>query len=66
MDADTLEMLRRSLRHVLADTSERPLAERLDELGWAEVVAEDETLALATLFDLHGDTLSGRMRSPML
>jgi len=59
MDADTLEMLRRSLRHVLADTSERPLAERLDELGWAEVVAEDETLALATLFDLHGDTLSG-------
>ena len=46
LDADTVEMLRASLRHVLGEQSDRPLAERLAELGWDEVVADDPSTAL--------------------
>jgi hypothetical protein len=58
VDAETLELLRTSLRHVLADGAGRPLTDRLDDLGWAEVVADDEPTAVRTLFEVKGDTLS--------
>jgi hypothetical protein len=58
LDADTVEMLRTSLRHVLTDASATPLTDRLAELGWDEVLALDAPSALAILFDIKGDTLS--------
>ncbi len=58
MDQDTLEMLRSSLRHVLTQDSGGPLAGRLHELGWDEVVADDSSTALRTMFEVKGDTLS--------
>lgn len=58
IDADMLEMLRVSLRHVLIDTSTVPLSGRLAELGWHEVVADDPATALKTLFEIKGETLS--------
>ncbi|MCU1344799.1 MAG: hypothetical protein JWL70_1065, partial [Acidimicrobiia bacterium] len=58
MDAEMIEMLRGSLRHVLTETTDRPLADRLADLGWDEVVADDEAVALLTLFEVKGDTRS--------
>ena len=58
MDHDTLEMLHSSLRHVLTEDSGASLAKRLDELGWDEVVADDASTAMRTLFEVKGDTLS--------
>jgi Acyl-CoA dehydrogenase, C-terminal domain len=58
MDAEMIEMLRGSLRHVLTETTDRPLADRLADLGWDEVVADDEATALLTLFEVKGDTRS--------
>ena len=43
---------------MLADASGGPLATRLDELGWADVVADDEATAVRTLFEVKGETLS--------
>ena len=58
MDTDTLDMLRTSLRHVLTQDSAQSLGQRLDELGWDEVVADDASTALRTLFEVKGDTVS--------
>ena len=58
MDNDTLDMLRTSLRHVLTEDTTAPLANRLAELGWDEVVADDPVTALQTLFMMKGDTVS--------
>jgi hypothetical protein len=58
MDLDTLTMLRTSLEHVLTENTTRPLSERLDELGWDEVLADDAPAALGVLFDVKGRTLS--------
>jgi hypothetical protein len=58
LDADVVEMLDGSLRHVLTDPSPTPLTERLEELGWGEVVADNPPAALGLLFDLKGRTLS--------
>jgi Acyl-CoA dehydrogenase, C-terminal domain len=59
MDADTRELLRTSLRHVLSDASSpAPLVDRLAELGWNDVVASHEADALGLLFGVKGDTLS--------
>jgi len=58
LDPDTVELLRGSLTHLLAEHDERPLADRLTELGWAEVVEQDPLTALGLLFDLKGTTLS--------
>jgi hypothetical protein len=58
MDAEMIEMLRGSLRHVLTETTDRPLGERLADLGWDEVLADDEATALLTLFEVKGDTRS--------
>ncbi len=51
MDLDTQSMLRTSLRHVLTDSSTRSLAERLAELGWDDVLADDAPTALRMLFE---------------
>ena len=51
-------MLRTSLHHVLTDSSDQPLADRLGELGWSDVVDQDEPTALQTLFEIKGETLS--------
>ncbi len=58
MDLETTEMLRTSLRHVLTESSNTPLADRLAELGWDDVVAADGPTALRLLFDIKGETLS--------
>jgi hypothetical protein len=58
MDSDTEAMLRSSLEHVLTETADRPLAERLAELGWDEVLADDAPASLRLLFETKGDTLS--------
>ncbi len=58
MDLDTQAMLRPSLRHVLTESSTRPLAERLAELGWDDVLADDAPTALRMLFEIKGETLS--------
>jgi hypothetical protein len=58
LDADTVEMLRTSLRHVLTDDSATPLTDRLAELGWDDVLALDAPSALGILFEIKGDTLA--------
>jgi hypothetical protein len=58
MDSDTRDLLRTSLRHTLTETSTRSLSERLDELGWADVVADDEAAALGLLFEIKGNSVS--------
>ncbi len=55
---DVLDMLRHSLRHVLTETSNVPFGDRLAELGWDEVVADDASTALRTLFEIKGETVS--------
>jgi hypothetical protein len=55
---DVLDMLRDSLRHVLTETSNVPFGDRLAELGWDEVVADDASTALRTLFEIKGETVS--------
>jgi Acyl-CoA dehydrogenase, C-terminal domain len=57
-DVTALDMLRTSLRHVLTEDSQQPLATRLDQLGWADVVAGDPSTALRTLFEIKGETVS--------
>jgi hypothetical protein len=58
MDAETLELLRSSLVHVLTEAADTPLAARLDDLGWDEVVADDAPSAVRALFETKGATLS--------
>jgi Acyl-CoA dehydrogenase, C-terminal domain len=58
MDPETLDLLTASLEHVLTEDSGRSLVERLDDLGWDDVVAEDEVTALRLLFEMKGRTLS--------
>jgi Acyl-CoA dehydrogenase, C-terminal domain len=58
MDNDTLGLLRSSLRYVLSQESSRPLDERLADLGWSDVVADDDGVATITLFEVLGDMLS--------
>lgn len=58
MDADTEELLRASLTHLLSQTSASRLGPRLTELGWDEVVADDRAGALRLLFEVRAATLS--------
>jgi hypothetical protein len=58
LDAEMLDMVRVSLRHVLTETSTRPFSARLADLGWADVVAHDASTAWRTLFEIKGDALS--------
>jgi alkylation response protein AidB-like acyl-CoA dehydrogenase len=62
MDADDLALLRDSVRRALAEASgpaATPFAARLEELGWADVVADDRAAAWTTLFDAKGESLAG-------
>lgn len=55
LDAEQLAMLRGSLRHVLGEASRQPLGQRLSELGWDELVADDGPSAWGALFDVKGE-----------
>jgi hypothetical protein len=57
MDDQTIQMLRSSLTHVFVDKSDRPLSDRLAELGWAEVLDDDAATATRVLFETKGDTV---------
>ena len=57
LDESTREMLRKSLTLVLSD-SDGPIRDKLDDLGWDEVIADDPIPALRLLFDVKGTTLS--------
>jgi hypothetical protein len=59
MDRETRDMLRTSLLAVLGERSERPLTDRLTDLGWDEVLGDDAPTALRTLFEVKGEVLSG-------
>jgi hypothetical protein len=58
MDADTLALLRTSLGHVLSADDQTPFGDRLDQLGWADVVADDAAAAVHALFEVKGATRS--------
>ncbi len=57
MDEETLGLLRGSLRQLLT-TPPADIAAALADLGWAEVLAEDEPAATTALFEEQGDTLT--------
>lgn len=58
-DATMAELLAASLREVLsAHPDGRGLGSALDELGWAEVVADDTATATTLLFTEHGRALA--------
>jgi hypothetical protein len=59
MDTDTRTLLTGSLRELLAEvvTKSGELGPALDELGWAEVLAEDPAEATTILFTEHGRAL---------
>lgn len=57
MDTDTLELLRSSLRSLLAEPP-RNIAAALEELGWAEVLAEDTAAGTSLLFEEQGYALA--------
>lgn len=58
MDADTLDLLRGSVRAVLGAGPEH-LQTGLDELGWDDVLDEDEAAAINLLFVEQGRTAIG-------
>lgn len=57
MDAETSQMLRTTLRQVLAETSGAAVPARLDELGWNQVVADDAAASIGALFEEQGRAL---------
>ena len=58
MRDETLSLLKTSLRRLLTEESSLPLRERLDDLGWDEVIADDAPAALCALFEIKGEVLS--------
>lgn len=67
MDLDTLQMLKGSLLKVLADGGTASLAERLDDLGWQSVLADDAPAANRALFEAKGETVaSGDALGPVM
>jgi hypothetical protein len=67
VDVETSDLLAASLRQVLVEESGRPLSDRLTDLGWDEVLAEDAPAALRGLFEMKGETLaSGDVLGPLL
>jgi hypothetical protein len=54
MDADELGLVRSSMRGVLADGEGAPLADRLREFGWDELVAEEPAGAIGVLCEEQG------------
>jgi hypothetical protein len=67
VDVETRDLLSSSLQQMMAEESDRPLAQRLMDLGWDEVLADDAPTALRTLFEVKGETLSsGDVLGPLL
>jgi Acyl-CoA dehydrogenase, C-terminal domain len=58
MDPETLEMFQSSVRQVLLEKDDAPLSDRLDTLGWSEIVADDAPTAWRVLFETRGRLLS--------
>lgn len=58
MDAQTEDLLRSSLTHLMTRPGDGLLGPRLTELGWDEVVAADRAGALRLLFEVRATTLS--------
>lgn len=59
MDSQTRDLLAGSIREVLAETHDgAALRQRLDDLGWAEVLADDPAAATTILFTEHGRALA--------
>lgn len=58
MDDQTLELLRTSLGHVLTSGEASSFLSQLDELGWDDVVADDDATAVRTLFEVKGESRS--------
>jgi hypothetical protein len=58
MDEATQELLRASLRQVLAKGDRHEFGRQLSELGWDEVLAEDAVTARSILFETKGEVLS--------
>lgn len=52
------EMLRDSLRRLLAGTDRAKLAAALDDFGWTELLASDPSEAVAVLFAVQGETVT--------
>lgn len=63
MDAATAALLRDSLRQALSFSADRTAASLLEELGWDEVMEEEESTAVRMLFEEHG---AGLVRSAIL
>jgi len=59
MDDATSQMLRSSVGQVLRGDGERRLSDRLGDLGWDEVIADDFQGATAILFEEKGAMLGG-------
>jgi hypothetical protein len=54
IDGDDLALFERSLRHAVEQHAGPALDTALDELGWADALADDRRTAVATLFELQG------------
>jgi Acyl-CoA dehydrogenase, C-terminal domain len=59
MDAETLEMLQSSVCQVLLEKDDVALSDRLDTLGWSEILDDDALTAWRVLFETRGRLLSG-------
>jgi hypothetical protein len=67
MDAETRQLLSSSLTKLFGEPSDRSLTDRLGDLGWDEVVNEDESAALSVLFETKGEmAASGDALGPCL
>ncbi len=54
MDAEDRELFDRSLRHATAEHTGEALDAALDDLGWADALAEDPATAVGLLFEHQG------------
>ncbi|MHB8466882.1 MAG: acyl-CoA dehydrogenase family protein [Acidimicrobiales bacterium] len=67
MDTDTAQLLRSTLTQLLGEPSERPLSDRLSDLGWGEALSDDAALASRILFETKGEFLgAGDALGPLL
>jgi len=55
MDADDLELFRRSIRHATESHSGSALDGALDELGWRDAFVADPRVSVSVLFELQGE-----------
>ncbi len=58
MDAATIQLLRETLREAFAATERAAVTSALHDLGWDDVVAEDEARATSLLFEEQGRALA--------